>query len=313
MKISREVKTSILVISGLLLIIYLFNYLKGENLLDSSRTFYTVYDNVEGLAPSAPVTISGNIVGKVQSITFTEDGSGKLNVKLLVDNDFVFSKNSKAELYEAGLIGGKAVAIIPALDDAPVAVSGDVLEGSIKAGLSELVNQKLTPLQEDLGKVLKSSDELLHNINEVFDEQTKANLKGSIAELNTLVASFNDTSKSINKLLTNNQEKLDSTISNFETTSKNLATITDEVARANLSGTINELQSTITSFSTLLKALERGEGSMGKLMKDDALYNNLEGATKELEELLRDIKLHPKRYFRILSKKEIPYEEESEN
>ncbi len=309
MKISREVKTSILVISGLLLIIYLFNYLKGENLLDSSRTFYTVYDNVEGLAPSAPVTISGNIVGKVQSITFTEDGSGKLNVKLLVDNDFVFSKNSKAELYEAGLIGGKAVAIIPALDDAPVAVSGDVLEGSIKAGLSELVNQKLTPLQEDLGKVLKSSDELLHNINEVFDEQTKANLKGSIAELNTLVASFNDTSKSINKLLTNNQEKLDSTISNFETTSKNLATITDEVARANLSGTINELQSTITSFSTLLKALERGEGSMGKLMKDDALYNNLEGATKELEALLRDIKLHPKRYFRILSKKEIPYSE----
>lgn len=309
MKISREVKTSILVISGLLLIIYLFNYLKGENLLDSSRTFYTVYDNVEGLAPSAPVTISGNIVGKVQSITFTEDGSGKLNVKLLVDNDFVFSKNSKAELYEAGLIGGKAVAIIPALDDAPIAVSGDVLEGSIKAGLSELVNQKLTPLQEDLGKVLKSSDELLHNINEVFDEQTKANLKGSIAELNTLVASFNDTSKSINKLLTNNQEKLDSTISNFETTSKNLATITDEVARANLSGTINELQSTITSFSTLLKALERGEGSMGKLMKDDALYNNLEGATKELEALLRDIKLHPKRYFRILSKKEIPYSE----
>ena len=98
-------------------------------------------------------------------------------------------------------------------------------------------------------------------------------------------------------------------VSHFETTSKNLATITDEVARANLSGTINELQSTITSFSTLLKALERGEGSMGKLMKDDALYNNLEGATKELEALLRDIKLHPKRYFRILSKKEIPYSE----
>ena len=94
MKITREVKTAILVISGLLLIIYLFNYLKGENLLDSSRTFYAVYNNVEGLAPSAPVTISGNVVGKVQEIVFTEDGSGKLQLKLMVDNDFKFSKNT---------------------------------------------------------------------------------------------------------------------------------------------------------------------------------------------------------------------------
>ena len=309
MKISREVKTGILVISGLLLIIYLFNYLKGANLLDSSRTFYTVYENVEGLAPSAPVTISGNVVGKVQSITFTEDGSGKLNVKLLVDDDFQFSKNSKAELYEAGLIGGKAVAIVPAFDGAGMAEDGDKLEGSIKAGLSELVNQKLTPLQEDLGSMLNSADKLLKNINEVFDDETKANLKGSIKELNGLVSSFKSTSTSINNLIADNQEKLDSTISNFESSSKSLASITDEVAKANLSTTINELQATINSFSTLLKAMENGEGSMGKLMKDEALYNNIEGATKELEELLRDIKLHPKRYFRILSKKEIPYSE----
>ena len=309
MKISREVKTGILVISGLLLIIYLFNYLKGANLLDSSRTFYTVYENVEGLAPSAPVTISGNVVGKVQSITFTEDGSGKLNVKLLVDDDFQFSKNSKAELYEAGLIGGKAVAIVPAFDGAGMAEDGDKLEGSIKAGLSELVNQKLTPLQEDLGSMLNSADKLLKNINEVFDDETKANLKGSIKELNGLVSSFKSTSTSINNLIADNQEKLDSTISNFESSSKSLASITDEVAKANLSTTINELQATINSFSTLLRAMENGEGSMGKLMKDEALYNNIEGATKELEELLRDIKLHPKRYFRILSKKEIPYSE----
>ena len=296
-------------ISGLILIIYLFNYLKGENLLDSSRVFYTVYNNVEGLATSAPVTISGNIVGKVQEIAFTQDGSAKLKVKLLVDSDFKFSKNSEAQLYEAGLIGGKAVAIIPAFDDAPDAASGDELQGTVKAGLSELVNQKLTPLQEDLRKMLNSADELLTNINEVFDEETKVNLKGSISELNATVTSFKKTSNSLNKLLSNNQEKLDSTITNFESTSKSLASITHEVANANLALTITELQTTINNFNGLLKAMNNGEGSMGKLMKDDALYNNIEGATKELEELLRDIKLHPKRYLRILSKKEIPYSE----
>ncbi|MCK0179177.1 MlaD family protein [Flavobacteriaceae bacterium S0862] len=309
MKITREVKTAVLVISGLLLIVYLFNYLKGENLLDSSRTFYAVYDNVEGLAPSAPVTISGNVVGKVQEIVFTEDGSGKLQLKLMIDNDFQFSKNSKAQIYETGLIGGKAVAIVLANDDSETAVDGDFLEGSIKAGLTELVNQKLTPLQGKIENVMVSADSLLGNINDVFDKQTKTNLKSSITSLNETILSFKNTSNSINSLIANNKEKIDSTITSFESTSTNLASLTDEIAKANLGQTITELQTTIDSFKNILSSIEKGEGSMGKLMKEDGLYNNIEGATKELEELLRDIKLHPKRYFRILSKKEIPYSE----
>lgn len=313
MKITREVKAAVLVISGLLLIVYLFNYLKGQNLLDSSRTFYAVYDNVEGLAPSSPVTINGHIVGKVQEIAFTQDGSAKLQVKLLVDSDFQFSKNSKAELYEAGLIGGKAIAIVPAFDNSENANDGDMLEGTVKAGLTELVNQKLTPLQGKIEDVMVSADSLLGNINDVFDKETKANLRNSISELNKLVTSFNSTSKSLNVLITSNKEKLDSTITSFESTSTNLASITDEMAKANLGSTIEELQTTITSFKNMLSSIDKGEGSIGKLMKDEGLYNNLEGATKELEELLRDIKLHPKRYFRILSKKEIPYNEEKSN
>lgn len=309
MKITREVKTAILVISGLLLIIYLFNYLKGENLLDSSRTFYAVYNNVEGLATSAPVTISGNVVGKVQEIVFTEDGSGKLQLKLMIDNDFQFSKNSKAQIYETGLIGGKAIAIILANDGSETAVDGDFLQGTIKAGLTELVNQKLTPLQGKIENVMVSADSLLMNINDVFDNQTKTNLKSSISSLNETILSFKNTSNSINSLIEKNKEKLDSTITSFESTSANLASLTKEMAKANLGQTITELQATIDSFKNILSSIEKGEGSMGKLMKDEGLYNNIEGATKELEELLRDIKLHPKRYFRILSKKEIPYSE----
>ncbi|TJY31863.1 MlaD family protein [Pontimicrobium aquaticum] len=307
MKITREVKAAVLVISGLLLIVYLFNYLKGQNLLDASRTFYAVYDNVEGLAPSSPVTINGHVVGKVQEIGFTEDGSAKLQVKLLVDSDFQFSKNSKAELYEAGLIGGKAIAIVPTFDSSENANDGDILEGTVKAGLTELVNQKLTPLQGKIESVMVSADSLLGNINDVFDKQTKANLRNSIAQLNQTISSFKNTSNSINTLLESNKEKLDSTITSFKSASANLASITDEMAQANLGETITELQETIASFKNILSSIDKGEGSMGKLMKDEGLYNNLEGATKELEELLRDIKLHPKRYFRILSKKEIPY------
>ncbi|MDU8887013.1 MlaD family protein [Yeosuana sp. MJ-SS3] len=310
MKISREVKTAILIIAGIILFIFGFNYLKGKNLLNASRTFYTSYDNVEGLAVSTPVTINGLIVGKVQNIAFDDDGSARLKVTLLVENSIPFSKNSKAELYEAGLIGGKAIAIVPAFDDAENAKSGTTLEGTIKAGLSELVNQRLTPLQEKIETMMVSADSLLNNLNDVFDEQTKNNLKSSIAGLNATILSFKATSNSLNQLISNNKDKFDRTLTNVENLSSNLSKVSDSLANANVGETIKSLESTINNFDKLLAAMNAGEGSMGKLLKDEALYNNLEGATKEMKELLRDIKLHPKRYFRVLSKKEIPYEQE---
>jgi len=310
LKLSREIKTAILVISGIVLFIFLFNYLKGNNFLYSSRTFYVVYDNVEGMASSTPVTINGLTVGKVQDINFSKDRSGRITVKLLIDSDFEFSKNSIAELYEAGLLGGKAIAIIPAFDNAENAKKGDYLEGTVKSGLTELVNQRLTPLQEKIETMMVSADSLLVNINSVFDVQTKANLKKSIAELAITIESFKNTSVAINSLITDNQETLNNTLSNIDTITSNLSKITDSVANLNLVETINSIQLTISNFDKILASIEKGEGSIGKLLNDDELYNNLKGASKEIEELLRDIKLHPKRYFRILSKKEIPYNEE---
>lgn len=310
MKISKEIKTAILVISGIVLFIFLFNYLKGNNLLDSSRTFYVVYDNVEGMASSTPVTINGLSVGKVQNISFNEDGSGRLTVKILIDSDFEFSKNSKAELYETGLLGGKAIAIIPAFDNAENAKKGDYLEGIVKAGLTELVNQRLTPLQEKIETMMVSADSLLNNINSVFDVQTKANLKKSIAELALTIESFKNTSISVNSLIADNQEKLSNTLSNVENISSNLSKITDSIANANLGETIKSLKLTISNFDKILSSIENGEGTLGKLLKDEELYNNLKGASKEMEELLEDMKLNPKRYvhFSLFGKKAKKYD-----
>lgn len=313
MKISKEVKTSILVLAGIILFIFGFNYLKGQNLLDSSRTFYAVYDNVEGLTPSTPVTINGLIVGKVVDIDFKDDKSGKLLVKLLVDSDFQFSKNSKAELYETGLIGGKAIAIVPAFDNAENAKRNSYLKGTIKAGLSELVNQKLTPLQGKIENMMVSADSLLNNLNQVFDAQTKANLKKSIASLSSTIDAFKSTSLSLNQTIKNNQEKIDNVLTNANKLTGNLEKITNTISESDLKKTINNLESTLQNFDKIIANLEKGEGTMGKLLKDDALYNNLKGASKEMEELLEDIKIHPKRYFRILSKKEIPYTEAKTN
>ena len=305
MKVSREIKTAVLVIVSSFLIVFLFNYLKGQNMFDSSREIHVIYDNVEGLVNSSPVTVNGHTVGKVQDIGFTEDGSGKIKVLLQIDDDFEFSKNSTAELYDTGLIGGKGISIIPAFDTAENAKSGDVLIGTSKPGIMDMVGDTLSPLQEKIGAMLISADTLLTNINDVFDEPTKQSLKNGISELETTISSFKNTSISINQLIANNKEKLDSTLANVEDVTANLSNITDSIASANLSKTINDLQATVSNFDKILASIQNGEGSIGKLLNDEGVYNNLEGATKQLEELLQDMKLNPKRYvhFSLFGKK----------
>ena len=312
MKLSKEIKSAILVLSGILLFIFIFYYLKGENIFDNTKEISAVYDNVEGLAPSAPVTINGHKIGKVQSIHFTNDLSGKLNVNMRIDSDFEFSKNSKAQLYEAGLIGGKAIAIIPAFDGAPNVESGDVLSSDVKPGLTDLVNQRLTPLQEKMETMMVSADTLLVNLNTLFDSQTKLNLKSSIAELTSTITSFKSTSESLNDLVIDNSSSVGETITNFNKISEDLTHLSSSLAAADFDTIMADLKSTISSFNQLLAAIENGDGSVGKLMKDEAVYNNLEGATKQLEELLEDMKLNPKRYvhFSLFGKKAKQYDSE---
>ncbi len=312
MKITKEIKAAILILSGILLFIFIFNYLKGENLLSSSRKITAIYTNVEGLVPSAAVTINGHKVGKVQDIVFAKDGSGNLEVVMLIENDFKFSKNSKAQLYESGLIGGKAIAIVPAFDGAENVSSGDVLLSETKPGLTELVNQRLTPLQEKIEKVMVSTDALLSNINSIFDEKTKSNIKGSIAQLEQTITSFESTSNALNTLIEDNKTSITTTLDNFTDISEDLSTVSSNLADADLKQTISGLQSSITNFDQLLKTIDKGEGSIGKLMKDEGLYNNLEGALEQMEALLEDMKLNPKRYvhFSLFGKKPKTYSAE---
>ena len=157
MKYSKEVKTALLAIIAIILLIFGYSFLKGKNLLDSSKTFYAVYADVEGLSPSSPVTINGLKVGTVTDIEFL-DTSGLLLVTFTIDKEFPFSKNSIAELYGGGLIGGKSVAILPEYEPGNIAESGDTLPSNIEEGLLELVNERLTPLQEKVEQAVESAD-----------------------------------------------------------------------------------------------------------------------------------------------------------
>ena len=199
--------------------VFSYNYLKGINLFEKTRTFKVVYTKVDGLSPSNPVTLNGYKIGKVQRINFNSNDTKELIVDIVIENDVKFSKTSKAELYETGLIGGKAIAIIPDYDNNAVAESGDYLIGSVKPGLTDLVNQIMPQIQLQLEAVMKKAGIVLSNINTLFDEETKESLKSSIDEFASLTNSLSETSGNINDFIKDNSPNLTTTIDNLNATS----------------------------------------------------------------------------------------------
>ncbi|MBK42431.1 MAG: ABC transporter substrate-binding protein [Flavobacteriaceae bacterium] len=306
MKTSKEIRSAILVLSGIFLFIFIFNYLKGENLFSRSIKIISVYENVEGLSESSSVTINGHTVGKVQDINFSNDGSGNLEVVMLIDTDLKFSRNSYAELYESGLIGGKAIAIVPVKDNAPHAKTGDILSSRTKPGLTDLVNQRLTPLQEKIESVMVSADKILINLNSIFDNKTKINLKNSIINLNQTLISFEKASNSIDEILNQNKYSLKSSIDNINLTSNKVVNIANDLSEIKFKQTIDRLNNAVSNLNVLTEKINQGQGSIGKLVKDESLYNNLQASLFRLEALLADIKQNPKRYvhFSLFGKKD---------
>ncbi len=298
MKISREIKTGIIVLGGILLFVLGFSYLKSSPIFDNSKTFYAVYKHVGGLQPGTQVSINGFAVGKVNDIRF-KDETGMLLVTFSVENKFQFSKNSKAELYDTGIIGGKGIQIKPVFDNAPMAKSGDTLQTETKPGLTELVQQRLTPLQLKVEDAVSNADSLLINFNEILDDKTKKDLRESISGLNALVNSFQGSANTMNALLVGNKDKLNGSIEDLSNITGNFSKLSDSIANSGIVETMESLQSTLKNLDGLMAKMEKGEGTLGKLMKDEALYSNLSSASKELDLLLQDFRLNPKRYVNV--------------
>lgn len=308
MKITREIKTAILVIASILLFIWGYSFLRGSDLLSDYRTFYVEFDNVEGLSPSAPVTISGLAVGKVTAITLHHE-TAKLTVEIQIKSDFPISKSSVVNLYEPGFIGGKQLQIIPNLEDKSEAETGDTLKSGVVPGMLSAFGDKLAPVQKKVELVLVSADSLINNLNDVLDAKTKNNLKASIENLNQTMAQFSRTTKSINEMLDANKGKVDGIVTNFSNISSNFSKVSDTIAKANLGKAVRDLEKTLEGVNKVVADLEKGKGTMGKLLKDETLYNNFNKTSKELELLLQDLRLNPTRYINVslFGKKNKPY------
>ncbi|MEN2402222.1 MlaD family protein [Flavobacterium sp. MC2016-06] len=308
MKLTREIKTAILVIASILLFIWGYSFLKGKDLFTNYKTLFVEYDNVEDLSASAPVTLNGLAIGKVTKITINET-TGKLLVELQLKTDFPISKTSKASLYSPSLIGGKQIKILPNFADKELAADGQTLESTVELGLTESLGGKIEPIQQKLEKMLVNIDVLVSGLNNVLDKKGQEDIKKSLAELSQTMEQFHKASGSLNSILDTNKSQINGVVTNFNKMSSNFSKISDSLNKADLGKTVKNLNQTLAKVDVLMSNLNSGKGTAGKLLNDDALYSNLAKTSKELELLLQDVRLYPTRYVNVslFGKKNKPY------
>jgi ABC-type transport system involved in resistance to organic solvents, periplasmic component len=304
-KFSKELKAGVIALLAIVGFVLLFQFMKGKSLFTTDNIFYAKYDNVEGLAQSSPVSINGLKVGQVDKIIpqTTKDGRIHFIVKITVDNDFQFSKNSTLEIFEPGLMSGKEMRVNLAYGGT-TAKDGDTLQGAFKLSMLNSLSSQVVPVKDQLQVVLHRVDSLMVNANQIVDEQNRAEIRALLSNLNRTVSALEATAGSVNSLVGNNDPKLQKvlddaslTMQSGKVTLDKYGNLAESIDTKKLNATIANLDATVGKLNQVIVGVENGQGSLGKLMKDEQLYNNLNSASNNLNSLIEDMKANPKRYI----------------
>lgn len=311
-KLSNEAKVGIIAILTIVVFIWLYNFLKGNNVLNKDAVYYTVYDRVNGLAESSPVEVNGYRVGVVQSINFIDPTSGRLLVEFSVNRKFRIPKNSVAEIIPVSPLGGMKVRFVYGKGPGFYEIN-DTIPGKLSKTITEIVETELMPVKDKVVHMVTQVDTAITSINEVLNDNFRKDLNGTMSNLNNTTMTLSNVLGSrekelkeslaslerFTKMLSQNSDKMNNTFDNLES-------ISDTLAAADIYNSITNLRSTLDETTRLLGNMNNGKGSAGKLVTDDSLYINLSRSLENLNLLLVDLKENPKRYvhFSVFGKKD---------
>jgi phospholipid/cholesterol/gamma-HCH transport system substrate-binding protein len=310
-KISNETKVGALTAISITLLILGVNFLKGKNPTKKSRYLYAKFAKINGLVPANAVLMNGLSIGSVYE---TKPGDKDLNwvlVSIRLEEDVNIPTNSVATI-KSSLLGSNTLEIMKG--DAPTHLQpGDTLRTINTNGLLGDALAKLEPTQKNLDGVLQSVDTLVGNINNVLDEKGKNDLRMTLAHLNTVSGNLTITTASLNAMLNAQNGVITKTFNNLEafsrslaalqdklpTIANNLETTTDKLAKIEFDKTMNELNHAVSDLDAVVKKVNSTDGTLGALINEKKLYNNLTSTVNSLNLLMQDLRLHPKRYVNI--------------
>ncbi|MBS1635747.1 MAG: MCE family protein [Bacteroidetes bacterium] len=314
MKVSKELKIGIVVVAAIGLFIYGFNFLKGADIFNRKYELFAVYPKIDGLIEANPLLVNGFKVGQVNKISLIQDNNGKyaVLVRFLMTEDVKIPKHSTAKIVSSDLLGSKAVEVVYS-DETEFAQSGDTLLPESEVGLKDAVDKRLTPLQKKAEGLISSIDSVMTVIQYVLNNKTRDNLDKSFESIKKAIQSLEKTCYKLDDLVASEKVKISSILSklnNLATTLDNnkgridnilgnFSTLSDSLAKSQLKDAIASADTTLHELNILMAQINKGQGTIGKLVKNDSLYNHLNKASDDLDKLLYDLRQNPGRYVHI--------------
>ncbi len=303
MKVSNETKIGALTAVAIVVLILGYNFLRGNDILSREQRFYAIYGHVDGLNISKPVLVNGFQIGRVSDMKLQP--SGKTVVEFKINKDYPIPENSVARLMSTDLLGNKAIEF--ELGNSKVyAENKDTLRSNVERSLAESVQ----PVQKKAEAIITKMDSLLTSVNTILNPSFQKNIDRSFKSIASTLETIDGTTKKVDGLVGSESGRIGKILANFESISSNLRNnnehishivsnfdqLSNQVAQTNIQETLTNANKAMTDLQAAINKINNGTGSIGLLLNDDKLYNNLNNSAANLDKLMIDLKSNPKRY-----------------
>lgn len=303
MKIKNETKVGVLAAFSIALLIIGYNFLKGNSIFSNETILYARYPQVDGLTVSKPVLINGYQIGRVAALELQPDATIKATLK--INGKYEIPKNTIARLEGTDLLGSKAI-VLTLGNDKNFAEDGDYLQTNVEKGLMETFQ----PVQKKAEMMIAKMDSILTSVNTILNPNLQKNIDRSFNSIAGTLTTLEATSKKVDALVGSESSKLSAILSNVEAITanfknngakidavmNNLKSVTNKVAALNFEQTVNNANKAMADLQTMINDIKGGKGTIGALLNDRQMYDNLNNASKNLDALMIDLKANPKRY-----------------
>ena len=298
MKLTKEIRIALVAVVGILVMYFGINFLKGINLFSTNNTYYMTFDDIQGLGASTPIYADGYKVGTVDKVDFDYSGDGPIKVKADINKDLRIPAGSKAEI-EKDIMGNLQVNLLLANNPRQRIEPGDIIPGYVNAGMMGKAAE-LVPVVE---KMLPKLDSILTNVNALLADPA---LAASLHNVETITNNLTVSTRELNTLMAGLNKQVPGMIGKANGVLDNTNRLTANLASLDVQGTLNRVNATLEGAQEFTDQLNSGKGSLGLLMNDTKLYDNLTSTMSHADSLVIDLKAHPKRYvhFSIFGKKD---------
>jgi phospholipid/cholesterol/gamma-HCH transport system substrate-binding protein len=298
MKLTKEIKIALVAIVGILVMYFGINFLKGMNLFSTNNAYYMTFDDIQGLGASTPIYADGYKVGTVDGLEYDYKENGPIKVKVDINKDLRIPQGSKAEIVK-DLMGNLQVNLLLANNPRERVEPGGIIPGAVNGGMMDKA-ANLVPVVE---KMLPKLDSILTSVNALLADPA---LAASLHNVETITSNLTVSTRELNTLMAGLNKQVPGMIGKANGVLDNTNRLTANLASLDVQGTLNKVNQTLESAHQFTEKLNSNQGSLGLLMNDTRLYDNLTSTMSHADSLVIDLKAHPKRYvhFSVFGRKD---------